>query len=177
MKQIKYSYCLDENKNLVHISSVTDENRHSRTFFCLECGQPMIAKIGKVKVPHFAHAADTACDGESYLHKLATLAARPQVACNPRDARSTPTSTPTSTPASTEIISELVRLIGHGELSVKQMIDYRGLKDRKNFMDYHLIPAIKEGLVEMKYPDSPRHPRQKYLLTSKGLALYVELKK
>ena len=71
MKQIKYSYCLDENKNLVHISSVTDENRHSRTFFCLECGQPMIAKIGKVKVPHFAHAADTACDGESYLHKLA----------------------------------------------------------------------------------------------------------
>jgi len=108
---------------------------------------------------------------------LAPPAARPQVACYPRDTRSTPTSTPTSTPASTEIISELVRLIGHGELSVKQMIDYRGLKDRKNFMDYHLIPAIKEGLVEMKYPDSPRHPRQKYLLTSKGLALYVELKK
>lgn len=85
---------------------------------------------------------------------------------------STPTSTPTSTPASTDIISELVRLVGHGELSVKQMMDAKGLKDRKNFMDYHLVPSIKAGFVQMKYPDSPRHPRQKYLLTTKGLALY-----
>ena len=84
----------------------------------------------------------------------------------------TPTSTPASTPTSNDIISELVQVIGHGELSVKQMMDYKGLKDRKNFMDYHLTPAIKEGLVCMKYPDSPRHPRQKYLLTVKGLALF-----
>ena len=59
----------------------------------------------------------------------------------------TPTSTPASTPASNDIISELVQVIGHGELSVKQMMDYKELKDRKNFMDYHLTPAIKEGLV------------------------------
>ena len=26
----------------------------------------------------------------------------------------------------------------------------------------------------MLYPDSPRHPRQKYLLTVKGLAAYKE---
>lgn len=71
MKEIKYSYCLDENNELVHIGSVTEENRHSHTYHCLECGQPMIAKIGKIKVPHFAHGADTACEGESYLHKLA----------------------------------------------------------------------------------------------------------
>jgi len=85
--------------------------------------------------------------------------------------------TPTSTPASNDIISELVQVIGHGELSVKQMMDYKELKDRKNFMDYHLTPAIKEGLVCMKYPDSPRHPRQKYLLTVKGLALYKKLRR
>lgn len=71
MGQIKYSYCLDENNELVHISKVTEENRRSHTFYCLECGQPLIAKIGKVKVKHFAHGSDTACDGESYLHKLA----------------------------------------------------------------------------------------------------------
>ena len=71
MKQIKYSYCLNENNELVHISSVSMENRHSHTFHCLECGQELIAKIGKIKVPHFAHGAGTACDGESYLHKLA----------------------------------------------------------------------------------------------------------
>jgi hypothetical protein len=29
----------------------------------------------------------------------------------------------------------------------------------------------------MLYPDRPNHPRQKYLLTVKGLALYNELNK
>lgn len=53
MNKIKYSYCLNENNELVHISCVSAETRHSHTFFCLECGQPLIAKIGKIKVPHF----------------------------------------------------------------------------------------------------------------------------
>lgn len=88
---------------------------------------------------------------------------------------SAPTSAPTSTSASADVIDELVRVIGHCELSVKQMMDCRRLKDRKNFLEYHLNPAIKEGLVQMKYPNSPRHPRQKYLLTDKGLALYKNL--
>lgn len=46
------------------------------------------------------------------------------------------------------------------------------LKNRENFMEYSLNPAIKEGLVTMLYPDKPRHPRQKYLLTVKGVAVY-----
>ena len=29
----------------------------------------------------------------------------------------------------------------------------------------------------MQYPDSPRHPRQKYLLTAKGLMLYEMIMK
>ena len=44
-------------------------------------------------------------------------------------------------------------------------------------MGLYLSPAIKEGYVRMLYPESPRHPRQKYLLTAKGLALLNELKK
>lgn len=71
MSKIKYSYCLNENLELVHIKSVSRENRHNHTFRCLECGQPLIAKIGTKKPPHFAHRADTTCNGESYLHKLA----------------------------------------------------------------------------------------------------------
>lgn len=51
-------------------------------------------------------------------------------------------------------------------------MDAIGLKDRKNFIEYSLTPAIREGFVRMKYPSSPRHPRQKYLLTVKGLAVY-----
>ena len=104
----------------------------------------------------------------------------------------TPTSTPTSTPISSSVIYlnpnsklytsninivELVRVIGNEELSIKQIMDSKELKDRKNFLEYHLEPALKEKFVRRKYPDRPNHPRQKYLLTVKGLALYNELTK
>ena len=69
------------------------------------------------------------------------------------------------------LIIELVKEIGDGEQSISEIMKALGLKHRPNFLEYHLNPAIKEGLVQMKYPESPRHPRQKYLLTAKGLAL------
>lgn len=52
------------------------------------------------------------------------------------------------------------------------MLKAVGLKDRENFMNNMLNPAIKEGFVRMLHPESPRHPRQKYLLTVKGMGLY-----
>ena len=69
-------------------------------------------------------------------------------------------------------IIRLVKALGEEQLSVKVMMERIGLKDRENFLDYSLNPSINEGYVRMFYPDSPRHPRQKYLLTVKGLALY-----
>ncbi|MCI7082964.1 MAG: Fic family protein [Paraprevotella sp.] len=98
---------------------------------------------------------------------------------------STPASTPSSTPASAgvpfttdnENILRLVNAIGHRQLSVKEMLAAVGLKDRMNFMEYSLIPAMAEGFVCLLYPDKPQHPRQKYLLTVKGSALYNELTK
>ena len=60
-------------------------------------------------------------------------------------------------------------------MSIKQMLEGVGLKDSMNFLEYNLNPAISEGFVCLLYPDKPRHPRQKYLLTEKGLALYKEL--
>ena len=50
-----------------------------------------------------------------------------------------------------------------------------GLKNRENFVEYSLNPAMREGLVTMLYPDKPRHPRQRYLLTVKGVAVYNKL--
>lgn len=73
------------------------------------------------------------------------------------------------------LIIGLIKVIGDKELSVAMIMKTLGLKHRPNFLEYHLNPAIKEGLVRMLYPNSPRHPRQKYLLTVKGLALYHEL--
>ena len=71
-------------------------------------------------------------------------------------------------------IKRLVIAIGTDEKSVKEMMEAVGLKNRPNFLEYSLTPAVTEGLVKMKYPNSPRHPRQKYLLTVKGLAVYNE---
>ena len=102
---------------------------------------------------------------------------------------STPASTPSNTPASTpssnclpfttdnENILRLVKAIGHRQLSLKEMLAAVSLKDRMNFMEYSLTPAMSEGFVCLLYPDKPRHPRQKYLLTVKGSALYNELTK
>lgn len=97
---------------------------------------------------------------------------------------------PTSTRTSTEQVPEqvgdlfhtnnqliigLIKEIGYEEISISQMMSKLGLKHRPNFLEYHLNPAISEGYVRMLYPQSPRHPRQKYLLTVKGLSLYKEI--
>lgn len=92
----------------------------------------------------------------------------------------TPTSTPTSTPTNSkpkfndlsDAVKRLILFTGNEEKSVTEMLHAFGLKDRKSFLKYTLTPAIADGLVKMKYPNSPRHPRQKYLLTIKGLAVY-----
>lgn len=34
-------------------------------------GQELVARLGQHNTKHFSHKSDTACDGESYLHKLA----------------------------------------------------------------------------------------------------------
>ena len=94
------------------------------------------------------------------------------------DEDDTHTSTHTTTHTSSENIQpssdnvkRLVLAIGKEEMSVKRMMDAVGLKNRPNFMDYSLTPAIREGFVCMKYPANPHHPRQRYLLTLKGLML------
>lgn len=74
-------------------------------------------------------------------------------------------------------ILKLVQVVGEQDLSVKEMMSGVELKGRDNFLNLYLNPAIFEGYVRLLYPKSPRHPRQKYLLTVKGLALYHELTK
>ena len=90
------------------------------------------------------------------------------------DENDTHTSTHTSSidiRPSSENVTRLVLAIGKEEMSVKSMMEAVGLKNRPNFMDYSLTPAIREGFVCMKYPSNPHHPRQRYLLTIKGLML------
>ena len=115
-----------------------------------------------------------------HIHPTAEWSVQPNLA--------TPSSTPASTPqvppqlqdklhTDNLLIIRLIKVIGKEQLSIKQMLEGVGLKDRMNFLKYNLNPAIAEGFVRMLYTQSPRHPRQKYLLTAKGMALYNELTK
>lgn len=72
-------------------------------------------------------------------------------------------------------IQQLVLAIGERQMSVKEMMEALSLKGRDNFLKVYLNPAIEEQYVRLLYPNSPRHPKQKYLLTVKGLTLYNKL--
>lgn len=87
---------------------------------------------------------------------------------NPTSTRQVPDKLPTS---SNEVHS-LIKILAEQQLSIKEILAAMNLKDRENFMVNYLNPAMKEGVVVMLYPNSPKHPRQKYLLTDKGLVIY-----
>jgi len=74
-------------------------------------------------------------------------------------------------------INKLISIVGNNEMTVKEMMKEAGLKDRVSFLNLYLNPAIKDKYIRLLYPQSPRHPRQKYLLTVKGMALYNALMK
>ena len=69
-------------------------------------------------------------------------------------------------------VYEITNIEAYNELSVKGMMEGVGLKGRDNFLNLYLTPAIAAGYIRLLYPQSPRHPRQKYLLTVKGQMLY-----
>ena len=72
-------------------------------------------------------------------------------------------------------IQQLVLAIGEQLMSVKEMMEAVSLKGRDNFLKVYLNPAIEEQYVRLLYPNSPRHPRQKYRLTVKGMTLYNKI--
>lgn len=98
-------------------------------------------------------------------------------------ATETGSTTPISTPSSSKNqlytdnvnTQKLVAIIGEEGRSAKEILGLLNLHDRKNLLEYYLAPAQATGFVTMLYPDKPRHPRQKYLLTAKGLALLSAL--
>ena len=77
----------------------------------------------------------------------------------------------------TEQVRALLLALSNEQLSLKVLMEKVGLKHRPTFIENYINPAIESGIVKVLYPDKPNHPRQKYLLTAKGLALYNEIKK
>ena len=117
-----------------------------------------------------------------YLHVSASEEWKDQPnLSDPTSTRQVPDKYPTSTRQVEDLlhtgdpnIMSLIMAMGDSQLSVKEMMSAAELKNRENFMDNYLNPAIENGYVRLLYPNSPRHPRQKYLLTVKGLTLYYD---
>ena len=116
-----------------------------------------------------------------HIHPTAEWSVQPNLN-TPTSTRQVPDKYPTSTRqvpdklhTKNPNIIRLIQVVGESEMSVKEMVSLVGLKDRENFLQHYLNPTIEEGYICLLYPNSPRHPRQKYLLTMKGMALYNEL--
>jgi predicted HTH transcriptional regulator len=71
---------------------------------------------------------------------------------------------------STVEVRNLIMVL-EGEMSRKEIQRTLDLKHEGNFRDNYLEPALGAGIIKMKYPDNPNHPKQKYLLTKKGLEI------
>jgi len=68
-KRIKYQYANNGSGKLVNINEIDDN--YTGKYFCLICGQELIAKKGNERIHHFAHKNDTNnCSKETYLHEL-----------------------------------------------------------------------------------------------------------
>lgn len=49
------------------------EAQKGESYFCPECHSPLVFRKGEVMRPHFAHAVDTNCSGESVIHIAAKM--------------------------------------------------------------------------------------------------------
>ena len=82
-------------------------------------------------------------------------------------------------------VSEQVKMLIHSTSSKKLSVDeilevykllYKQVYKSKWYFKKHTIqPALIDSYVEMTYPDNPNHPKQKYRLTAKGIALKKSL--
>ena len=70
----------------------------------------------------------------------------------------------------TEVTMEVKRLLAimQGEMKRVDMRAALGLKNDEHFRLAYLSPALKQGVIEMTQPDSPKSPTQRYRLTAKG---------
>jgi ATP-dependent DNA helicase RecG len=53
---------------------------------------------------------------------------------------------------------------------LKEVMKITGYKHRNTFVTNYIAPLVKEGLIELTLPNTPRKPRQMYQTTEKGRA-------
>ena len=84
-----------------------------------------------------------------------------------------------TTEATMEVTMEVkkVILVLIGEMKRAELQKNLQLKNDENFRIQYILPALESGMIEMKYPESPKHPEQRYRLTELGKQLKKTVEK
>lgn len=107
-------------------------------------------------------------DNNSYF--LAHLDIHPEF-LKELEAGTTPQATPKDTPKAAPKALDLLRVLKQGPKTRSEMMESMSLKDRKSLRENYINPALEANYIAMQYPDSPKHPNQKYYLTDLGKSL------
>jgi len=75
--------------------------------------------------------------------------------------------TPQATPQATSQVVKLLEIL-NGDMNIIEIQKCLKLINRKYVRLNYIQPALKQGYIELVYPDNPNHPQQKYRLTEKG---------
>ena len=67
-------------------------------------------------------------------------------------------------------VSKVIMVL-KGEMKRTEIQATLQLKHDDYFRTHFILPALELKVIEMKFPDSPHHPNQKYRLTRKGVQL------
>ena len=122
-----------------------------------------IAKENNLQAPDFEQSDDF----KSILY-------RPSTNQVPTKLRRSSVEVPQEFRRSSVEVKNLLKVL-EGEMSRKEIQEALELKHAGNFRENYLEPALAEAVIEMKYPDSPNHPKQRYLLTEKGNEIKKQL--
>lgn len=99
---------------------------------------------------------------------------RPSSAQVPTELRPSTDQVPQNLRSTSVEVRNLLKVM-EGEMSRKEMQQALELKHEGNFRENYLEPALADAIIEMKYPNSPNHPKQKYLITEKGIEIKKQL--
>ena len=70
------------------------------------------------------------------------------------------------TDQATDQVKRLLAVMDDSYFTTHLLMEKLGLSHRPTFRKNYLLPALEAGLLEMKYPDKPRSPKQQYRKTA-----------
>lgn len=67
-------------------------------------------------------------------------------------------------------VRNLIKVL-ENEMNRQELQEKLGLRHEGNFRENYLEPSLNQGLIIMKYPETPNHPDQRYKLSALGVKL------